>query len=79
LIQLVRDWVISKVDHWLMWESEPSIQRNCGDDELRMKGQLNSLQPNVPILGRGLFPLPDEVAWKRGHLWEDNVMADTIS
>jgi len=31
------------------------------------------LGPNTPILTRGLFALPDQVAREGSHLWEDGV------
>jgi len=63
LVKHVRGQVIREVDHRLMWGMEPSTQGN-GNDELGAKGQLKSQQPDVPVLGRGLFPLTDQVAGK---------------
>jgi len=75
LVKHVRGQVVGEVDHRLMWGPEQSTQTNS-NDELEAKGQLKSLQPDALILGGGLFPLPDQVAWERGHLWKNNVMAD---
>jgi len=54
LVNCVSGWVIREMDRWLMWGPKPSTQQNC-NDKLGPKGQVKSLQPNVPILGRGLF------------------------
>ncbi len=72
LEKYVRGQVIRKVDCKLMWGPEPSAQGNC-DSELGAKGQLESLQPDVPVFSRGLL---QQVAWEGNYLWENNVAVD---
>jgi len=58
LVEEIQGWVIGDVSHQLMWVSEPTAQGDCYD-ELAAEGRIESLGPDMPVLGRGLFMLPN--------------------